>query len=341
MARKRTTIVRVGVDLAKSVMQVHAVDSEGGVVAARQLPRSEFLDWCSKLPRGCIVAMEACCGAHHWSRELTNAGLTPKLIAPTFVTPYRIQGKTGKNDANDAAAICEAAGRPHMRFIPTKTAAQQGVLSLHALREGYIRDRNACMNRSRGLLAEFGIVFPVSTLRFRKDFDDLVSEFEHRLPPTALDVLKRCAEHFQQLDRHVDWCDEMIRAHAATDPRAILAMTVSGVGALSASALVAAIGDGGQFKNGRQLSAWLGLVPRISSSGGVPRLGRITRRGDQYLRKLMIIGARSSLRTAASREDEISKWAQRLKERKGFSKAAVALANKNARTVWRLLSNSG
>ena len=340
MAIDYSTVARVGVDLGQSVMQVHAVDATGGIVVAKQLRRDAFLPWCANLPSGCIVAMEACCAADHWARQLKLAGLAPKLISPHFVTPYRMEGKTGKNDANDAAAICEAAGRPRMRFVPVKTPAQQGLLALHSLREGYVRDRCACMNRVRGVLAEFGIVIPLTTKKFRTQVLDLLATRDCDLTPLARNVLRKCFRHFQELDRHITWCNKQIEKHAATDANAKLARSVRGVGVLSASALAASVGDLTQFKNGRQFSAWLGLVPSMASSGGVQRLGAITRRGDGYLRKLFVLGARSAMRVAPGQDDAVSRWAVQLRARVGGPKATVALANKNARILWSVLARS-
>lgn len=338
MAHRRSSVVRIGVDLAKSVIQVHAVDGAGTVLVAKQMQRGAFLSWCKRLNSGCLVAMEACASAHFWARTLGELGLTVRLLPASFVMPYRMSGKTGKSDANDAAAICEAASRPQMRFVPVKTPTQQAWLALHTLREGYIADRTSCMNRVRAALAEFGIVFPVSTKKFLHEVLQALVDRENGLPPLARKALLRSIAHFRETERQIAWCNKAIEKHAASDPNAILAQSMLGVGVLGASALAASVGDLSQFKNGRQFGAWLGLVPRMSSSGGKLRLGGITKRGNGYLRKLMILGARNSLRFAHKRDDEVSKWATQLRERAGFAKAAVALANKNARILWSLMS---
>lgn len=335
---KFDSIVRVGVDLAQSVVQVHAVDAVGNVVVAKQLQRSVLLHWCERLPAGCMVAFEACSAAHHLARELGARGLVPRLIAPCFVAPYRMTGATGKNDATDAEAICEAACRPRMRFVAVKTPKQQGWLAIHRLRDGYIKDRTAWMNRARGVLFEFGITLPISGARFREELLRAVSSRDSGVPAIARPALRRCCAHLEQIQRQVVWCDTQIAKHARSDENARLAMEVRGIGPLSASALAASLGDLTQFGNGRQFGAWLGLVPRQHSSGGKQKLGRITKRGDAYLRKLLVLGARSALTVAPRHDDAVAKWAVQLRDRVGWPKACVALANRNARTLWRNLA---
>ncbi len=330
--------VRVGVDLAKQVIHVHAVTADGHVVCKKALPRERFLAWCKLLPRDCLVVMEACAGAHHWARCLRTIGLDARLLAAQFTAPYRVQGSTGKNDANDAAAICEAASRPHMRFVPVKSSAQQGLLTLHRLREGVKGERTACLNRVRGLLAEFGVVFPRSPQALRTGLARVLATQEPGVDANGLRGLHIAARHLEQLDLQMADCDRAIGLHARDDARVQALAQVQGIGPLGASALVAGVGDAGVFRNGPQFAAWLGLTPRQHSSGGISRLGRITKRGDVYLRMLLIQGARSSLLSAHQRQDAVSRWAQQLKERVGWQKAAVALANKNARIVWALLS---
>lgn len=334
----RGTIVRVGVDLAKRVIQVHAVDAAGRVVTARVLPRDKFIAWCVQMPPGCVVAMEACGGSHHWARRLRTMGLEPRLIAGHFVTPYRMQGRRGKNDANDAAAVCEAAGRPHMRFVPIKTAEQQGILAVHRLREGYKEERTACMNRIRGLLAEFGLVVSQSPDALRQALPDVLEDASNELPWLARVALQRAQLQWVELECHIAWCDERIAAHVKTDPQAKTATQLCGIGPVTASALVASVGDFKQFDNGCQFGAWLGLVPSQNSSGGKTSLGRITRRGDDYLRTLLIQGAKSAVMTAHERRDRISQWLVQITARVGWQKAVVALANKNARILWAVLA---
>jgi len=334
----RSAVARVGVDLSKRVYQVHAVDRAGHVVWARPMVPARFFAWCSELPAQCVVAMESCGGAHHVARRLRLQGLDVRLIAGHFVTPYRMAGKSGKNDANDAAAICEAAGRPHMRFVPVKTAEQQGQLTVHRLREGFKEERTALINRIRGLLVEFGLSFPQSPEALRGALADVVEDASNELPGVARLALQRAHLHWLEIEVQLAWCDERIASHVRSDSRAKAAATLMGIGPTTASALVASVGDFAQFSNARQFGAWLGLVPSQNSSGGKASLGGITKRGDDYLRTLLIQGAKSAVMTAAKRNDRISRWLLQLKERAGWQKAVVALANKNARILWAMLT---
>lgn len=265
-------------------------------------------------------------------------GLEVRLIAGHFVVPYRMQGRSGKNDANDAAAICEAAGRPTMRFVPIKTAQQQAVLAVHRLREGYKEERTACINRIRGLLAEFGLVFGLSPQALRERLAEVLEDASNELPGLARLAVQRAQQHWRELDEHIKWCDERITVHVKEDEQAQAAVQLQGVGPITASAAVASVGNFKQFKNGAQFGAWLGLVPSQNSSGGKSSLGRITKRGDDYLRTLLIQGAKSAVMTAHRRSDPISRWLSQLTERVGWQKAAVAMANKNARILWAVLA---
>lgn len=334
----RTAMARVGVDLSKRVFQVHAVQRSGQVVLAKAMTPQRFFAWCAELPAGCLVAMEACGGAHHVARRLRSMGLDARLIAGHFVSPYRMAGKRGKNDANDAAAICEAAGRPHMRFVPIKTAEQQGQLAVHRLREGFKEERTALINRIRGLLAEFGLVFPQGPQALRTVLAEVIEDAANELPGVARLALQQAHLHWIDVELQIDWCDERIASHVRGDERAKKAATLQGIGPITASALVASVGDLGQFANARQFGAWLGLVPSQNSTGGKASLGRITKRGDDYLRTLLIQGAKSAVMSAGKRSDRISQWLEQLKERCGWQKAAVALANKNARILWAVLT---
>lgn len=331
-------ITRVGVDLAKNVIQVHAVDSAGKVVTNRQLKRDKFIEWCMQLPAMCLLAMESCTGAHHWARKLVTLGLDARIIAAHLVTPYRQQGKGGKNDANDAAAICEAASRPSMRFIAIKTTTQQGLLSVHRLREGLKADRTACINRIRGLLAEFGLVFPQSPNELREQLSATIEDASNELAGIARLVIERAQTQWQEFDDHIAWCDQRIAAHLKEDEQARQATQLMGIGPITASAVVATVGDFKQFKNGAQFGAWLGLTPTQNSSGGKNNLGSITKHGEMYLRMLLIQGARAAVLTAHRRDDPISKWVYQLREKSGWQKAAVALANKNARILWAVFT---
>ena len=334
----RALIARVGVDLSKRVYQVHAVDRAGRVVLAKAMAPQRFFEWCAQLPAGCVVAMEACGGAHYVARRLGLLGVDARLVAGQFATPYRMAGKSGKNDANDAAAICEAASRPHMRFVPVKSAQQQGQLAVHRLREGFKQERTAVINRIRGLLAEFGVVFTQGPDALRGVLADALEDAGNELPGVARLALARAHAHWIEIDDHIAWCDERIAEHVRADDRARKAATLLGVGPVTASAIAASVGDIGQFANARQFGAWLGLVPSQNSTGGKASLGRITKRGDTYLRTLLIQGARSAVMSAGKRSDRISQWLVQLKERVGWQKAVVALANKNARILWAVLT---
>jgi transposase len=338
ITRLMLLVVRVGVDLAKNLIQVHAVDAAGKRVVARALKREQFIAWCEQLPAGCMVAMEACSGAHHWARKLRAMGLDARLIAAHFVTPYRMEGRSGKNDATDAAAVCEAASRPSMRFVPVKTVEQQGVMSLHRMREGYKEERTACINRIRGVLAEFGLVFAKCPKVLRARLAEVLEDADNELSGTARLVLQEAFEQWRELDEHLLWCDRQVGQHVRSTPQARRAAKITGIGELGASGLVASVGDFGQFKNGAQFGAWLGIVPSQHSSGGKTSLGRITKRGDDYLRTLLIQGAKSAVMSAHKRNDPISKWLVQLKERVGWQKACVAMANKNARILWAVMT---
>ena len=334
----RGQAVRVGVDLAKRVIQVHAVDTSGRRLTSRALSREKFIEWCVMLPAGCIVAMEASSSAHHWARKLIDLGLDARIISAQLVSPYRSEGASGKNDANDAAAICEAASRPTMRFIPVKSIEQQSMLCVHRLREGLKEDRTACINRIRGLLAEFGLVFAQGAPALQAVLSEVLEDASNDLGTLARLTLQRAQTQWQELDTHIAWCDARIDAHAKANAAVRAAATLLGIGPVTASAVVATVGDFKQFKNGAQFGAWIGLTPRQHSSGGKNNLGGITKRGDTYLRTLLIQGAKSAVMTAHRRQDRISQWAAALRERSGWQKAVVALANKNARILWAVIT---
>ena len=275
-----------------------------------------------------------CSGAHYWAREFTKFGHIVKLMAPKFVAPYRMSGERGKNDAADAAAICEAVQRPNMRFVPVKSEVDQSRLAVHTTRQGFVCARTAVINRLRGLLSEFGIVMPhkAKTVRLQAAAQlEKLPQWMHTVGSDLLDELR-------QLDERVATYDGYISMMAAADDRAKKLMAVPGIGPTTASALLASLGNGHDFTNGRQLAAWLGLVPGQYSSGGKQRLGRITKAGDSYLRTLLILGGRVVLAAAKDKQDRLSRWAVALAERRGYWKAAVAFAAKNARMAWAMLA---
>lgn len=265
-------------------------------------------------------------------------GLDARLIAAHFVAPYRLAGKSGKNDANDAAAICEAASRPHMHFVPVKSTERQGQVALHRLREGYKEERSACINRIRGLLTEFGLVFPKRPETLRRVLIDVLEDASNELPGLVRLALERAHTHWVELDGQLAWCDQQIDVHVKTDNRAKKASQLQGIGPITASAIIAGVGEFTQFRNARQFGAWLGLVPSQNSSGGKTSLGGITKRGDDYLRTLLIQGAKAAVMTANKRTDRLSRWLVQLRARAGWQKATVALANKNARILWTIMT---
>ncbi len=334
----RNLICRVGVDLAKRVYQVHAVDGFEKVVLARPMTPDRFFEWCQSLQPGCVVAMESCSGAHHICRRLRPMGLDAHILPAQHVGAYRVAGARSKNDATDAAAICEAASRPHLHAVPVKSAAQQGILSIHKLREGFKEERTALINRIRGLLAEFGLVFAQSPDALHAALPDVLEDASNELPGDLRLALDRSLKHWCRLDEEMAWCEQRITQHARTDERAMRAAELLGIGPITASAVVATVDDFTQFKSAKQFGGWTGLAPSQNSSGGKTKLGGITKRGDVYLRTLLIQGAKSAVMTAHKRKDPISLWLVQLKERVGWQKAIVALANKNARILWCVMT---
>lgn len=327
-------ITTVGIDLAKNVFQVHGIDERGKVLVKKQLRRDQMAVFFTNLPP-CLIGMEACGSAHHWARKIQAMGHTVRLMAPQFVKPYV---KTNKNDAADAEAICEAVARPNMRFVPIKNVEQQGVLALHRVRQGFVKARTAQANQIRGLLGEFGLIVPQGIGYIASRVPELIEDAERDLPGSFRVLVQRLLDHLKELGRHVDEIETQIQAwHRASDLSSRLAQ-VPGIGPITASALVASIGDAKNFDDGRQLAAWLGLVPRQHSSGGKSNLMGMSKRGDSYLRTLLIHGARSVIYRAGQKADACS-WINAVVQRRNKNAAAVALANKNARIVWALLAH--
>ncbi|MEO5738368.1 MAG: IS110 family transposase [Variovorax sp.] len=328
------TILYIGIDLAKSVFAVHGVNEAGKPeLVAPRVSRGKLLELITSLPP-CVVAMEACSGAHHWARLFMAQGHTVRLMAPKFVSPYRLSGKRGKNDAADAAAICEAAQRPNMRFVPIKSLEQQSQLSVHRVRQGFVEQRTAVINRIRGLLSEFGVVLPLRASTVRRHATACLED----LPGWGNTAIGDLLSELTRLDERIALYDHHVAQMAREDSRAQQLMRLRGVGQTTATALVAMIGNGHEFKCGRQFAAWLGLVPSQYSSGGKARLGHITKAGDSYVRSLLVLGARSVLNGAQNKTDGISRWATALAERRGYWRAIVAIAAKNARMAWAVLS---
>ena len=326
---------RIGVDLAKNVFQVHGVDSHEQVKVRKQLKRSQMLDFFRQV-EPCVVAMEACGSAHHWGRELIKLGHSVKLIAPQHVKPYV---KSGKNDANDAEAICEAASRPTMRFVSLKTADQQAGQALHRVRSRLIKARTALVNEIRGLLSEFGIIAVVKGVAAcRRLLADVLEDAENGLPGLMRILLFQLSAELGEHDAHIAELDAQIKAQCREDERIRRLLEIDGIGPISASAVVAAVGDARQFASGRDLAAWVGLVPKQHSSGGKEKLGSISKRGDVYLRTLLIHGARAVVNTCKNKTDRKSEWIKGLVTRRNKNIATVALANKNARILWAVLA---
>jgi transposase len=328
-------ITTVGIDLAKNVFQVHAVDERGTVVLRKQLRRDQMSAFFANLPP-CVIGMEACGSAHHWARTLRRLGHDARLMSPQFVKPYV---KTNKNDVADAEAICEAVARPNMRFVPVKSIEQQAVLSLHRVRQGFVKARTAQANQIRSLLGEFGLIMPAGISHIAKRVPSLLEDASNLLPGSFRRLIARLTEHLKELDMLVEEFEAQIRAWHRSSELSMRLEKIPGIGPLGASALVASISDANSFANGRQLSAWLGLVPRQHSSGGKPALLGISKRGDVYLRTLLIHGARSAILAAQRKAVNTNVWLTRLLVRRHPNVAAVALANKNVRTVWALLAH--
>jgi transposase len=331
----RMKITTIGLDLAKNVFQVHGVDEQGKAVLRKQLRRDQVAAFFANLPP-CLVGMEACASAHHWARTIEQWGHVVKLMAPQFVKPYV---KTNKNDVADAEAICEAVSRPQMRFVPIKNTEQQAVLALHRARQAFVKARTAQANQIRGLLGEYGIILPQGMSHITKRLPAILEDNENELPGTFRALLARLGEHLKGLDRQVGEIEVQIHSWHRGNEASRKLEQIPGIGPITASALVATIGNANSFKNGRQLAAWLGLVPRQHSSGGKPLLLGISKRGDSYLRTLLILGARAVLRTAERKVGPVPSWLAQLTDRRHTNVAAVALANKNARIVWALLAH--
>jgi transposase len=328
-------ITTIGIDLAKNVFQVHGVDERGKVVLRKQLRREQMAVFFVTLP-SCLIGMEACGSAHHWARMLQGHGHTVRLMASQFVKPYV---KTNKNDAADAEAICEAVARPNMRFVPVKSVEQQAVLAVHRVRQGFVKARTAQANQIRGLLAEFGLIIPTGLCHISQRVPALLERAADELPLAFRHLIERLLGQLKELDRQVAELEAQIKAWHRSSELSRRLEKIPGIGPLTASALVASIADARSFANGRQLSAWLGLVPRQSSSGGKPMLLGMSKRGDVYLRTLLIHGARSAILAAQRKATTADTWLGNLLRRRHPNVAAVALANKNARTAWALLAH--
>jgi transposase len=323
----------LGIDLAKRVFQLHGASRSGLVLHRSKVQRPGLLAAIDKLrPR--LVVMEACSSAHHWARCLQAMGIEVKLISPQYVAPFV---KTNKNDRNDAEAIVEAASRPAMRFVTVKTVEQQDMQALHRLRELLVHQSTAIINQVRGILAERGIVIAQSPAAFHRAMPEVLASDNAELTQFCRALLVDLLEHLRGVEDRIADANEKIKCFMRSSELCKKISAIDGVGAVTATAIVAAVGNASEFKNGRHLAAWLGLVPRQHSSGGKSRLLGISKHGNTYLRTLLIHGARAVLRYVAGKADVQSKWLQELVARRGYNRAAVALANKNARVIQALL----
>ena len=304
-------ITTIGIDLAKAVFQIHCVDERGKVAVRKQLKRAEMSSYFANL-EPCLIGMEACGSAHHWARKLQGYGHTVKLMAPQFVKPYV---KTNKNDMADAEAICEAVSRPNMRFVAMKTVEQQAILSVHRARQGFVKARTAQGNQIRGLLSEFGIVIPQGIRSIMKQVPEILEDGENGLPGTMRNLIERLTENLKEMDRQAKELEAQIQVWHRENEASRKLAEIPGLGPITASAIVATVGDAREFKNGRQLAAWMGLVPRQHSSGGKQTLLGISKRGDTYLRILMIHGARAVIRFAENKAEPES-WLRKLMARR-------------------------
>jgi transposase len=326
----------LGIDLAKNVFSLHGVDDRGKTVVHRVLRRRQLLPFMAQLP-ACRVGMEACGSAHYWAREISKCGHEVRLMSPRFVRPYV---KSNKNDSKDAEAICEAVSRPSMRFVAVKSRGQQDMMALHRVRSLLIRERTALMNEMRGLLAECGVIAMQGVSALRRLIANVIAGPDERVSDLLREILSEMSERLRLFEERLKRYDRWISELADKDERTGRLMAVPGVGPLTATALIAAVGNARQFRSGRELAAWLGLVPRQHSSGDRVTLLGISKRGDRYLRTLLIHGARTTLRHTARKRDSHSRWVATLRERRGPNIAAVALANKNARVLWALLTRA-
>lgn len=330
----KNDVTVLGIDLAKQSFQLHGVDSNGITVLKKKLARKNLCQFIALMP-ACIIGIEACGGANHWLRVFEKFGHTVHMIAPQFVKPFV---KSNKSDAADAEAICEAVQRPSMRFVPAKSIEQQDIQSLHRIRSQAVARRTAQANQIRGLLMEYGLIIPQGISYVRKSIPLMLEDGDNELTFMFRELLADLYHEMVHLDERIKNLENKLEAICALNEDCQRLLTIPGIGLLSATAMIAAIGDINAFKSGRELAAWLGLVPRQHSTGGKPTLLGISKRGDTYLRTLLIHGGRTVVRVADKHNDQRSRWITQIEARRGKNISAVAVANKNARVAWALLS---
>ncbi len=326
-------IITIGLDIAKQVFQVHGVDGVGAVVVRRKLRRDDVVGFFKALPP-CLIGVEACATGHHWARVLMALGHEVRLMPASYVKPYV---KRQKNDATDAEAICESVTRPTMRFVPVKSQEQQSVLMLHRVRQLLIRQRTMLVNALRGHLAEFGVVTRQGIAGVGTLIALVEDQGDELIPPLAQAALLPLIGQLREVHEKISELDRKIHAWHRSNELSRRLETIPGIGPITASAIAATVTDATLFKSGRQLAAWIGLVPRQNSSGGKDRLGRISKKGDPYLRRLLVVGAHAVLRFSGKGKGASTRWAAELLAKKPYNVVAVALANKMARIVWALM----
>lgn len=333
VSTKKNEVVRMGIDISKNLFQLHGVDCHDKPVLRRKITRKNFPAFMVNIPK-CLIGMEACGSSHYWAKQLSQYGHTVKLIAAQHVKPYV---QNNKNDARDAEAICEALSRPRMRFVEIKSIEQLDVQMMHRIRQNIVKARTAQSNQLRGLLAEHGIVIKLGAGNVRKAMPGILEDPENQLSGMARECLSDLYEYLCNLDRRLETIDEKIMGFYKTNPQCTILTAIAGIGPQCATALYAAVGNGSQFKTGRDMSAWLGVVPRqYSTAGRQVNLG-ISKKGNRYIRSLLVHGARSVVRYSAGKDDGLSKWLQRPQAQKGTNQAAVAYANKMVRIVKAVL----
>jgi transposase len=327
-------VTTLGIDLAKTVFQLHGVELTGKVVWRREVRRAQLMKIVAQM-EPCLIGIEACGGANYWARRFAEFGHQVKMMSPQFVKPYR---KSDKNDRNDAEAICEAVARPSMRFVAVKSVEQQDMLTMHRVREGLMKERVALINRIRGSLSEYGIVIAKDVSNLRRELPGILEDAENELTAVARQLFSELYADLAAREQRIRQLEHSIRALGSQHDVVRRLQTVPGIGYLSATALYGTVGDAKHYKNGRQLAAWMCLVPRQSSSGGKQRLLGITKRGDKYLRKLLVHGARSITTRAERTLRPRDRWLNELRERRGKPRSYVAQANKTARIAWAIMA---